>query len=370
MRVLMIGLDRGLVGKGSFGDSVARHQKYAEEAGELDVIIACPPGHAEQNHSPQLRAIPTNTTKVFHLWGVLRIAKKLFKEHTYDLIVVQDLTAPAGQILKERHSVPLIIGLHSTFFEKGLLSFNVINQWGVWRIKKALRHSNGFRVNNKWLETWLRGRNLMQPVLVQPTPVDVSRFFTSEKPRSTTPIILYVGRLSPEKNVKMLIKAVQALEYEVILHIVGEGPERERLERLAAGNSRIKFLGPRAYSELPPLYKETTIFVLPSNTESFGKVLLEAAAARCAIIATETSGAKSILTHEKDALLTPVGDTEALTKALGRLTSDVDLQKSLGEQALERARKYDSSEGIHRTVEFWRQIAAAGNNESVIRNQE
>ena len=99
--------------------------------------------------------------------------------------------------------------------------------------------------------------------------------------------------------------------------------------------------------------------MLPSDTESFGKVLLEAGAARCAIIATRTTGAESILTHEKDALLIPVGDKEALKDALGRLIFDVGRQEALGLVAYETARKYDVSEGIEKTVQFWREIARA-----------
>ncbi len=363
MRVLMLSTDRGFVGGEGSGDTVARHKRYAEHVDSLDVVVSTPGGFAMQEHSSRLRAFPTNTSKVFHLLGVLRIARRLFAEHQYDLIVAQDLTAPAGEMLKEKYGAPLIIGLHSMFFERGTLPFNGVNQWGAWRIKRALPYADGFRVNTERLRAHLRAWGLTQPVLVQPTPVDLAPFQVTEKNRNIVPVILYVGRLSPEKNVELLIRAVvglktnEAISYK--LRIVGDGPERQKLESLTKElgvEEEVTFLGPKSYSELPAIYKEADIFVLPSNTESFGKVLLEAGAAKCAIIATETAGAKTILTNEKDALIIPVGNQKALQTALGGLISDVGRQESLGLAAAETARQYNAAEGVERTVQFWQEI--------------
>src|SRR3989344_411752 len=101
MRVLMIGTDRSYFSDRPRGDVIERHIKYAERAGDLDIIVVGKGEVRERVLSPHLRAYLTGTSKIFHLWGVLKIAALLYKEHDYDLIVTQDLTAPAGEILKE-----------------------------------------------------------------------------------------------------------------------------------------------------------------------------------------------------------------------------------------------------------------------------
>jgi glycosyltransferase involved in cell wall biosynthesis len=194
---------------------------------------------------------------------------------------------------------------------------------------------------------------------VQPTPVNVERFDVRAKPASEKPRILYVGRLSKEKNVALLIRAVREMEDDFELTIVGDGKERAALERLAQGDGRIRFLGAVSHKKLPEFYARADIFALPSNTESFGKVLLEAGAARCAIVATSTAGATTILTHEKDALLVPVGSQSRLKKALSLLIHDKNFAATLAAEAYTTAHRYSYSESTRRTVDFWKKIAHA-----------
>src|SRR3989344_7048439 len=112
MRILMIGSDRSYFSKHPIGDAISRHTKYAQLAGHLDIIVVGRGDSTEKTISPHLKVFLTNTPKILHLWGVLKVAKRLFKEHRYNLIVVQDLSAPAGEILKDRYRVPLIVGIH------------------------------------------------------------------------------------------------------------------------------------------------------------------------------------------------------------------------------------------------------------------
>ena len=357
MRVLIIGTDRSYFDEQSLGDAVSRHIKYAERAGDVDIIVVGKGAKTYAELSPHLHAYLTGTSKIFHLWGVLRVAKKLFSENVYDLIVSQELSAPAGEMLKKRYGVPLIIGIHSMFYKRGLFSFNILNQLGVLKIKRSLTSADAFRVNNAAIEAWLRSRGLtQQPILVQPTPVAIEKFFVPSKPQSSVPTILYVGRLSPEKNIELLIRSVRQLQHTLRLQIVGGGVERRRLEKLSDNDKRIQFFGSVDHDKLTDFYREAAIFVLPSNSESFGKVLIEAGASQCAIVSTKTVGALSILTDQEDALLVEVEDAEGIRTAIEKLLVDQSLREKLGQAAQHTASRYDAEEASSRIVDFWKEI--------------
>lgn len=369
MKILMISADRGLFGGGSSGDVIERHQKYADAAGHLDVVVFADTGYEPVDHSNNFRVFPSRSGKLTHWRRAAQVALRLARENEYSLVHAQDIAAPAGERVKRETGLPLTVSIHSMFFSSEWLKLNPLNWYLLWRLKRAMRVSDGFRVNTAVIAQKVRDWFGDVPVLVQPTPVDLNSFYiqnSNSKIRDASrPVsILYVGRLSPEKNVQLLIKAAAALKAnEAIsykLNIVGSGSERPKLENLAKKlgvDDFVSFLGPKPYEKLPEIYKNADIFVLPSNTESFGKVLLEAAAAKCAIVATETAGANTILTNEKDALLTPVGNQKELKAALDRLISDKNLRVALGEEACATARGYGSDAGIAKTVAFWQQIA-------------
>jgi len=353
----MLSGDRSLFEQGGIGDAVRRHQYYADLAGELDVVVFASSEYKDSVIGENLSVFSTKSTKLSHWPRAVVKAQELAQKKNYDLIVCQDIASPSGIALKSKIGAPLLIGLHSMFFDTRLMGFK-IDQWYLSRkIKKSLKDADAFRVNNISIESKLRSWGLKQNILVQPTPVDVGPFIVEKKERHSLPHILYVGRLSVEKNVEMLGRALLNLNSDFKATIVGDGPERLKLETLAKKDSRIIFAGAQSYKALPAYYKEADIFVLPSKSESFGKVLIEAGAAQCAIVATRTAGAESILTNEKDSILTPVGDEKALQMALESLCADMDRQKALGKQALETARQYSFEEGCERIVQFWKKIA-------------
>ena len=93
------------------------------------------------------------------------------------------------------------------------------------------------------------------------------------EPRERVKNFLYVGRLSPEKNLEFLIRAFSKLP-ELTLNIVGFGPQEEYLKSLAGTN--VVFHGAVANAELPKFYRANDVFVLPSKSEPWGMVVEEA----------------------------------------------------------------------------------------------
>lgn len=358
MRVLMLSLDRGLLGERGSGDVAERHQRYADLAGALDVIVFAPEAR-EKVWSGNFRVFAAGSSKIGHFRGAAKLAEKLASRSGYDLLVTQDFAAPAGTRIKERLGLPWIVNVHGMFFENSWLGFSVAKWYLYCRIRSAIRKADAFRVNNVTIQDRLRAWGIEKPILVQPTPIDISKFRNIEiKKSSDTVSVLYVGRLSPEKNVAMLIRAFREIRIENLeLRIVGKGPEERSLKALAVGDARIKFVGIKSLDELPAIYHGADILVLPSNTESFGKVLIEAGAVGCALIATATAGAKSILGDSENGILVPVGSQQALEEALTNLVTKTFEREYWGKQALALADKYDGAAGIQKTVEFWNKIA-------------
>jgi len=146
-------------------------------------------------------------------------------------------------------------------------------------------------------------------------------------------LVLSVGRLSSEKGQDDLIEAfkqtladMKALALRLV--IVGDGPERARLRKLAATLERnVLFTGHVA--DPWPLFHAADIFVLPSHSEGSPLVILEAMAARIPIIATKVGGIPETLVNFETALLVPPRAPRALAAVLATLGSDKALRQRL-----------------------------------------
>jgi glycosyltransferase involved in cell wall biosynthesis len=120
--------------------------------------------------------------------------------------------------------------------------------------------------------------------------------------------LLYVGRLSPEKDLDILIQAFKLLAArgDYRLNIVGEGPLRARLERQAAGDPRVAFLGPLEYGEdLAKIYASADVFTLPSPNETFNLAVLEALASGIPVVGVQQGGPVNLVHPGFGALAEP-----------------------------------------------------------------
>ena len=141
-------------------------------------------------------------------------------------------------------------------------------------------------------------------------------------PAEGDPVLLYVGRLSPEKGVDVLIDACSILAREgrrFQCHIIGTGPLagplQARIDRLGLGE-RVRLLGPRPQAELPDWYRAADVFVLPSHSEGVPNVLLEAAACGLPCVATRVGGVPEI-SDRGDIRLVPPAEPAGLAGAIG-----------------------------------------------------
>ena len=173
--------------------------------------------------------------------------------------------------------------------------------------------------------------------------VDVSRFAPTAHERQDGPItIACVGRLVPEKGQSLLIEAAGALRdagVDVRLVLVGDGPQRERLERLvdASGvRDRVEFRGAVAHTEVERILHGADIFCLPSFAEGVPIVLMEAMAMELPVVACQVMGIPELVEDDVTGRLVRPGSLDALVNALSVLAADSDRRASLGRAARER----------------------------------
>ncbi len=151
--------------------------------------------------------------------------------------------------------------------------------------------------------------------------------------------LLYVGRLSPEKGVGDLLRAVDYLHHEggITLTVVGDGVCYEELKRLDRENA-VFFLGRVPWgSELFMIMQQHDVLVLPSYTEGLGLVLIEAMSQGTPVIGSRVGGIPELIADEETGLLVPPGDHRALAAAIRRLTSDSALYTKLSAAGLQVA---------------------------------
>lgn len=185
---------------------------------------------------------------------------------------------------------------------------------------------------------WDATRTIAIPNGVKEIPVAVPAHDTSALH------LLCVARLSPEKGVDVLLRAIRHLP-AVTLDVVGEGREGHAYRRLAKAfdmQGRVRFLG--RMTDVASMYASYDAFVLPSREhDPFGLVAAEAMMAGLPVIVTDACGIAGYLTNGKDALIVKANDDGALKEAIHPL-SDVTMRKRLGEAGAKAARERFSME--------------------------
>lgn len=159
-------------------------------------------------------------------------------------------------------------------------------------------------------------------------------------------IILYVGRLSREKNVPILLEAVARLAAKnrnVQLHLIGTGPERTTLEQLAHDRSiadLVHFDGHIPLDLLPYWYSASDVCVLPSTSEPLGRVMLEAMACGTIFVGAAVGGIVDHVHHGINGYLVAPGDAEQLSRILDQALHDDDAARRIRKQAVCYAREH------------------------------
>jgi glycosyltransferase involved in cell wall biosynthesis len=168
-------------------------------------------------------------------------------------------------------------------------------------------------------------------------------------------LLLSVGRVSAEKRIDVLLAAIALVRRErpgVRLAIAGDGPARAELE--ATAPEGVEFLGEVHGEELAELYACADAFCFPSTTDTFGQVLLEAAASGLPAVAARAGGTLELVQHERTGLLVKPGDATELAAAIVRLADDARLRAQLGLFARSGALERTHARALGELMDGWR----------------
>ena len=232
----------------------------------------------------------------------------LFKacEHEdFDIIHANDwMTIPAGIMLKEKGH-PLVFHVHSTEFDR---TNNNPRQWVVEMEKLGAKKAdlviaNSEKTKRQLIEVYGIDGNKIQVIY---NGINVDRFKNGPvKPirKSRDKVVLFVGRLTIQKGVWHLLHAARLVvnkDPKIKFVIVGDGPDKNYLISLAVKlglEKHVIFTGKVSDDELLAAYKSSDLFVMPSVSEPFGIVALEAIASGKPAIISKTSGVSEIMNH-------------------------------------------------------------------------
>jgi glycosyltransferase involved in cell wall biosynthesis len=203
---------------------------------------------------------------------------------------------------------------------------------------------------------WQRGvdTELFRPALRSPTMRE--RLLNGRS--DTGQLLLYIGRLSAEKQIERIRPVLDAMP-DARLALVGDGPYRQQLESLFAG-SATHFVGYLAGEELASAYASGDAFLFPSSTETLGLVLLEAMAAGCPCVAANRGGIPDIVSdgingclYEPDG---PDGGAGSLTAATQRLLADRSQHQQLRLAARSEAERWGWAGATEQLRGYYRQV--------------
>jgi glycosyltransferase involved in cell wall biosynthesis len=270
-----------------------------------------------------------------------------------------------------------ITGVIPALIARGRFGIPFVTTYGFWyaalsepgpkRALKGLVERLGLRraaaVIATTPELAARARRLAREVELIPNGVDTSLFHPPARPPENKPRrILYVGRLSAEKNLRAIVTATRHVGDGATAVMVGAGPLRGALEAQARKEGVVvEFPGVVDQRRLPEVYGSADAFVLASFTEGHPKVLLEAMACGVPCVASDCAGNRSLVTDGRTGLLFDPHRPRELADRLERLRTEPGLGRRLADAARAQiAAGYDLRALVEREIALVRRIARGG----------
>jgi 1,2-diacylglycerol 3-alpha-glucosyltransferase len=334
-----------------------------------DVVRVVAPRYADETETdPRVLRVPAlsgwGDGKSFRLANVL--SPSVFRQaRTFrpDIIHVHHpfWLGSLGLWLGRRLKVPVVYTYHTRLEHfahyvpvPGLLFRNLISHYLV---RRFANRCDGVIVPTLSAEEYLHVLGVRSQILVKPTGVDVTALQTVDEDRvawlrhrhalADQLVLVCVSRLSKEKNIDFLLQGVawvrRHTEVAFRLLIIGEGPEREHLERRCRElnlRDTVTFLGAAPPADVGDYYRLADVFVFASQSETQGMAILEAMAAGLPVVAVRSSGIDDVVQNDVNGYKT--GEFPAEWGArLRAVLEDPALRARLSAQAERFARQYD-----------------------------
>lgn len=305
---------------------------------------------------------------------------KIFKDFNPDVVHIHTpfSLGTQGLLLAKRYHIPLVTTYHTNFTDKELLKALSGSNSLVWEsIQKGLGHMLKMFLNyhqvvvaptQDSLEE-IEKLNLNAKSVVLPSPVDVESLqkarkvgLSLRKKMKLGKTMIYVGRLSGEKNIDQVIKILSLVNRDlpgVKLILIGDGPARKKLIKLSSElgvDSQVVWMGKKTHLELVKkgLYYLGDVFVTMSCFETQGLSTLEAMACGLPVVAANERGNKYLV--DQNGFLVEKDDVEQAAKKVLEILSDKNLNNRLSKQSKTLAEKYRSKLVVKKLVEVYQEL--------------
>ncbi len=270
-----------------------------------------------------------------------------------------------------------IVGTHHTFFDDYLKHVKLDYAWGrnfSWKIMTAYyNRMDAVTSPSRALGAALQEHGLSVPLHVVPNPAN-TELFTPVDPAAKQELkqryglgkqaIVYMGRTSYEKDIDQAIEAFSLAAKELpdaTLMIVGDGPERKRLEALAREKSpdgRIIFTGMLRGEALRDALAANDLFLTASRSENMPVSVIEAMAAGLPVAAVRAKGMPEIVSHGENGLLAEPGRPDLLARTIVQLFSSPDDLAVKAAASRKIAERYSRASIARATAELYKKIIA------------
>ncbi len=352
---------------------VTRLTKTVEHlvSGGDEVLLFCPEGAPEHYRGARVIGVPALPLP---LYPELKLALprpsvgEALDGFRPDLVhVVNPAVLGLGGIWMARtRQIPLVASYH-THLPKYLEHYGMgVFEPLLWELLKAAHNQANLNLctSTAMVEElsqrgiqhtalWQRGvdTELFRPAL---RLAAMRRRLMGEHPDSDS-LLLYVGRLSAEKQIERIRPVLDALP-EARLALVGDGPHRLQLEKVFAGTATT-FVGYLGGEDLASAYASADAFLFPSSTETLGLVLLEAMAAGCPVVGANRGGIPDIVSDGVNGCLYDPDDPTSLTAATLRLLGNPDRREELRQAARSEAERWGWAGATAQLRTYYRQVA-------------
>jgi glycosyltransferase involved in cell wall biosynthesis len=256
----------------------------------------------------------------------------------FDLIHLRYVceNAPYAMMLSNIMHIPLVTSIHGSDIQY----FALKRRLNRWVVRQCLKRSSQVIANSSaLLEVALNmfgEENLKNPIVIS-NGVDISKNDLSKQAFSSqSPFLLGIGRLEHFKGFDVLIKALAIVKKKhpsIKLILIGDGIERGKLEQLRQRlglDESVLFYGGMEHKDVLKMLSTCVFLVMPSRREAFGTVLIEAMAAKKAVIAMDVGGVPEIVQDRKNGLLVKNHSSKALADSMVYLLENPEFASDLG----------------------------------------
>lgn len=272
--------------------------------------------------------------------------------------------ALVGLAFARRWRVPFLSQFHSDFFGDGFRR----ERWShelLYRIsRRVARLSNHVRVVSTGVRDAIvaAGCASAEHISVVPVPVDFTPAL-HEPTAAATPMVLFVGRLVGVKDLTLWLDTAAGIARAcpgARFVIAGDGPEKVSLEARARElGLNVSFPGAVDHRDLPQLYAQASVFLLTSQYEGLGRVVVEAMLSGVPVVSVDIVGPRDLISDGKTGRLVTERSAAALSQAVVDLLNDRPNAQRMATEALvqaERTFAFDSVAGC--LVDLWARVAA------------